>query len=119
MYSEIVMDHFQNPRNVGKPGEFNARGVSGNPDAGPFMVLYLDIEGEGIRGAAFQTYGCGPAIAAGSLLTEMVKGRSVAEARSITSHVLLDRLGGLPLGKTHCADLAVSALRDALGQVGP
>jgi len=116
MYSPTVMDHFEHPRNGGKPPNFNTKGVAGNPSAGPYMVLYLDIRKDRIEGVGFQTYGCPSAIAAGSLMTEMIKGKSRMEAAAIDSPGLIESLGGLPLGKRHCADLAVSALRDALGQ---
>lgn len=118
MYSEIVLDHFGNPRNAGVPPRFNAKGVAGNPDAGPFLVLYLDIREARIAAAGFQTYGCGAAIAAGSLLTELVLGRTVAEAARLDAAELQRRLGGLPLGKEHCAAIAITALADALKEAG-
>ena len=113
-YSEIVLDHFGNPRNVGKPARFNARGTAGRPDAGPFMVLYLDIEGGVIQAAGFQTYGCPAAIAAGSLLTELVKGRTLEDVGRLDGATLIASLGGLPMGKEHCAQIAIGALSDAL-----
>jgi nitrogen fixation NifU-like protein len=118
MYSPTVMDHFGNPRNSGRPVRNNVTGVAGTPEAGPFMVLYLDVEGDYIREVGFQTYGCAPAIAAGSLLTEMIKGRGVEEASAINSKRLMEELGGLPLGKEHCAEIAISALADALRKAG-
>lgn len=117
MYSPIVLDHFGNPRNVGPLARYQARGVAGTPEAGPFMILYLDIQEGRIVNAAFQTYGCGPAIASGSMLTELIKGKSVDEARSLDSSALLHSLGGLPLGKEHCAAIAISALSDALRSI--
>ena len=116
MYSATLMDHFERPRNGGKPEVFNAKGVSGDPSAGPFMVLYLNVQGGRIAGVGFQTYGCGPAVAAGSLLTELVKGKSLLEASAITAPILTTGLGGLPLGKGHCADIAIDALNRALSE---
>lgn len=116
MYSKTVMDHFNNPRNAGRPQRFDARGVAGNPEGGPFMIMYLTLSegGTSIKEARFETYGCGPAIAAGSVLTEMVKGVPPFEAAAIGASSLLEALGGLPLGKRHCAELAIGALRRAV-----
>jgi nitrogen fixation NifU-like protein len=114
MYSTTLMDHFGNPRNAGVLKEYSVRGVSGDPNAGPFMVFYLDIRKRKIRDVSFQTYGCAAAIAAGSYLTELVKGKSLEEAAAIDAQTIKAGLGGLPLGKEHCASTAVSALRDAL-----
>jgi nitrogen fixation NifU-like protein len=114
MYSPTVEDHFQRPRNGGRPARHNAKGISGDPSAGPFMVLYLFVRHGRIEDAGFQTFGCGAAIAAGSVLTEMVKDRLVSEVDRLSAADLIDRLGGLPLGKRHCADIAVAALRKAL-----
>lgn len=114
MYSDTVMDHFRNPRNVGKPEGRAVKGEAGNPNAGVFMVLFLVLEGELIQEAGFQTYGCCPAIAAGSLLTEMVKGSLKQEVWKITPDMLRSRMGDLPLGKRSCADLAIEALHNAL-----
>lgn len=116
-YSPIVMDHFGNPRNIGKPPVYNASGTAGNPHGGLFLVVYLNVVEGMIQNAAFQTYGCAAAIAAGSLLTEMIKGKSVQEASRFEAPVLREKLGGLPLGKEQCADLAVSALKNALAQM--
>lgn len=118
MYSPIVMDHFGNPRNVGVLASFTHKGVSGNPNAGPFVVLYLDIEEGIIRNVSYQTYGCAAAIAAGSYLTELIRGRSVEESKGIEWVDIQRGLGGLPLGKEHCAQTAVSALRQALAPEG-
>lgn len=117
MYSETVMDHFGNPRNVGVLDPCTAKGVAGDPSAGPFMVLYLKVEGGLITSARFQTYGCAAAIAAGSYLTERLRGKLVDVARAVDAELLLEGLGGLPLGKRHCADIAITALRDALCRV--
>ena len=117
MYSATLMDHFGNPRNVGVLDRYTVRGVSGNPNAGPFMVLYLDIHRKRIRNVSYQTYGCAAAIAAGSYLTEIVKGKSLEEAAGVDAVAIKNGLGGLPLGKEHCASTAISALRHALDQV--
>jgi nitrogen fixation protein NifU and related proteins len=116
MYSPKVLDHFGNPRNGGKPARFTARGVAGDPSAGPYMTIYLDLADQRIAGIGFETYGCGAAIAAGSMLTELVKGKSVQEAATITPEILIAALEGLPLGKEHCAQIAIAALKDALGR---
>lgn len=117
MYSQTLMDHFGNPRNSGQLEKYSVRGVSGDPNSGPFMVLYLDVQKSRIRAVSFQTYGCAAAIAAGSLLTELVKGRTLDEASTLDAKSIKAGLGGIPLGKEHCADTAISALRNALSQV--
>jgi NifU-like protein involved in Fe-S cluster formation len=114
MYSPIIMDHFERPRNVGKLADCNAKGVAGDPSSGPFMVLYLRIQAGTIEKASFETYGCPPAIAAGSFLTELIKGQTIEEAAEITDSGLAELLGGVPLGKEHCPQTAISALKAAL-----
>jgi nitrogen fixation protein NifU and related proteins len=114
MYSSTVLDHFGNPRNIGRPNETTAIGLSGVPDAGPFMRIFLAIENSFILKSGFETYGCVASIAAGSVMTTWLVGKSVGEARSLTQKQLVDMLGGLPLGKEHCAGTAVSALASAL-----
>ena len=117
MYSPTVMEHFGNPRNVGKPsGEF-VTGLAGKIEEGPFMVLYIGVEDSRIARVGFQTYGCGPTIASGSLLTELIKGRRCDEALAITPEQLIEQLGGLPLGKRHCAEIAIAALANGLRAV--
>ncbi|MCE9584594.1 MAG: iron-sulfur cluster assembly scaffold protein [Planctomycetes bacterium] len=114
MYSSTVLDHFGNPRNVGRPAGANAVGISGDPSAGPFMRVFLvTVEGR-IQRAGFETYGCVASIAAGSVLTEWLAGKSLIEARSMTAELLEKMLGGLPLGKNHCAATAVRALKLAV-----
>lgn len=117
MYSDTVLDHFGNPRNIGRPMRVDARGVAGNPESGPFTVLYIGLEGRTIAHVGFETYGCAASIAAGSLLTELLKGRSIEDVESIDATVILEKLGGLPLGKRQCADLAITAFRDALAKL--
>lgn len=114
MYSPTVRDHFERPRNVGQMADHNAKGVAGDPSSGPFMVMYLKIQGGTIEKASFETFGCPPAIAAGSYLTVLVTGRTIESAASITEASLTHLLGGVPLGKEHCPQAAVSSLRAAL-----
>lgn len=116
MYSETVLDHFNNPRNAEGPGDSDAVGRAGTPGQGNYMVISLREEGGRIAEARFQTYGCPAAIACGSWLTERVTGMSADDAKEITPDAITEGLGGLPLGKEHCAKLASDALRDALNQ---
>jgi nitrogen fixation NifU-like protein len=113
-YSEIVRDHFFRPRNAYRMEDADAIGVAGQPGNGPFMVLYLKVEVDRIAKASFQTYGCGPAIAAGSLLSERLSGLSLREARAWRAEKIQTELGGLPPEKRHCAELAANALDGAL-----
>jgi nitrogen fixation NifU-like protein len=113
-YNESVRDHFFNPRNAGSLEGANRTGTAGNPGGGPFVKLFFRLDGDTIAEISFQTYGCAAAIASCSKLSEMVKGKTVAEALTVTSESLLEALGGLPLGKRHCPTLAVAALRKAL-----
>jgi len=114
MYSATLMEHFTNPRNVGPMDEPDVVGQAGAPGQGPFMVLHLATDDDHIVDAKFQTYGCGPAIAAGSLLTELIMSRSCAECARLSAGDIVDGLGGMPEEKMHCAQLAVDALRNAL-----
>jgi NifU-like protein involved in Fe-S cluster formation len=112
-----MLDHFNSPRNSGTLTAPTAEGRQGSPGQGNYMVIQLRLAGERIVEAAFQTYGCPGAIACGSAVTELVKGRTVEEARQIGRADVDSFLGGLPLGKGHCADLAAGALQDALAKV--
>ncbi len=114
MYSKIVSDHFMNPRNVGALDAPDAVGQVGSPGAGEFVVLHLRLQGDVIAEARFRTIGCGPAIAACSLLTEWATGKTREEALTLTAEQLTGLLGGLPADKGFCAGLAVEALRNAL-----
>jgi NifU-like protein involved in Fe-S cluster formation len=116
--SETIQDHFLNPRNAGVLENADGVGTEGSPGAGNFMVIAVRLRAGVIEEAKFQTYGCAGAIAAGSCLTEWITGRTVVEAAAITAAELNARLGGLPLGKEHCASLAVAALRRALKDAG-
>ena len=113
-YSEKVMEHFRNPRNVGEIENPDGVGKVGNPVCGDVMKLYLKIEDGRIIDARFKTFGCGVAIAASSVTTELVIGKSIDEALGVTNEAVAEALGGLPPGKQHCSVLAEEALRAAL-----
>ena len=113
-FSEKLMDHFSSPRNSGRLEGPDRVGESGTPNRGPFTRLELRIRDGIVVEARFQSHGCGPTIACGSALTELVIGRSLAEARALTPDNLVTALDGLPGDKLHCADTAIAALRDAL-----
>jgi len=113
-YSEKVMDHFTNPRNVGEISDASGIGTVGNPVCGDVMKMYLKIENETITNVKFKTFGCGAAVATSSMVTEMVKGKTITEALKITNKAVAEALGGLPAVKMHCSVLAEEALRSAL-----
>ena len=113
-YSEKVMDHFMNPRNVGEIESADGVGEVGNPACGDMMRLYLKIEEGRVRDAKFRTFGCGAAIASSSMLTEMIKGKTVDEARAITNQQVAEALDGLPAVKIHCSVMAEQAVKSAL-----
>ncbi|MDD5097807.1 MAG: Fe-S cluster assembly scaffold protein NifU [Candidatus Omnitrophica bacterium] len=113
-YSEKVMDHFTHPRNVGELANPSGVGTVGNPVCGDVMKMYLRIENEIIVDVKFKTFGCGAAVATSSMVTEMVKGKSIVEALAITNQAVAEALGGLPPVKMHCSVLAEEALRSAL-----
>lgn len=114
MYSEKVMDHFQNPRNVGAIKDANAVGEVGNAKCGDIMKIYMDIEDNIIKDVKFKTFGCGAAIATSSMATEMVKGKTIEEALALTNKAVMEALDGLPPEKVHCSVLAEEAIRDAI-----
>ncbi len=115
MYSEKVMDHFANPRNVGEIENANAVGQVGNAKCGDIMKIYMDIdENEVIKDVKFKTFGCGAAIATSSMATEMVKGKTVDEALKLTNKAVMEALDGLPPEKVHCSVLAEEAIRSAI-----
>ena len=118
LYSKEVMDHFMNPRNVGTIDKASGVGETGNPTCGDIMRIYLDIEEvngkEIIRDVKFQTFGCGAAVATSSMVTEMVKGKSLDEAEKISNAAVAAALGGLPPVKMHCSNLAANALHAAI-----
>jgi len=113
-YSEKVMDHFMNPRNVGEIPDASGVGTVGNPVCGDVMKMFLKIENDRIVDIKFKTFGCGAAVATSSMVTEMVKGKSITEALQITNKAVAEALGGLPAIKMHCSVLAEQALRSAL-----
>ncbi|OHB90094.1 MAG: Fe-S cluster assembly scaffold protein NifU [Planctomycetes bacterium RIFCSPHIGHO2_02_FULL_40_12] len=113
-YSEKVMDHFMNPRNMGEIKDADAVGTVGNPACGDVMRLYLKVEDEKILDAKFKTFGCGAAIATSSMATEMIKDKSVDEASRITNEAVAEALDGLPPNKMHCSVLAQEAIEAAI-----
>ncbi len=113
-YSETVMDHFMNPRNVGKIEDANGVGEVGNAKCGDIMKMYLKIEDGKIQDVKFNTFGCGAAIATSSIATEMIKGKTVEEALQLTNKAVMDALGGLPPVKVHCSVLAEEAVKAAI-----
>jgi nitrogen fixation NifU-like protein len=114
-YSEKVLDHFRNPRNVGTlEGEDVVAGEVGNPVCGDLMKVYLKVEDDKIADVKFQTFGCGSAIATSSMITEMVKGKTLDEALKVTRQDVADELDGLPPVKMHCSNLAADALHEAI-----
>ena len=112
-YSEKVMDHFQNPRNVGEI-EDAAVGTVGNAKCGDIMRMYLDIKDGIIQDAKFKTFGCGAAVATSSMATELVKGKTIEEALQVTNRAVMEALDGLPPVKVHCSLLAEEAIHAAL-----
>ena len=114
MYSDKVMDHFRNPRNVGYIEDADGIGKVGNPVCGDIMELTIKVEDDVITDARFRTFGCGAAIATSSIVTEMVKGKRVDEALTISNKAVVDALGGLPRVKVHCSVLAEQALKSAI-----
>jgi nitrogen fixation protein NifU and related proteins len=113
-YSAKVMDHFMNPRNVGEIDGADGVGEVGNPACGDMMRLYLKIEGGMVVDAKFRTFGCGAAIASSSMLTEMIKGKTIEEAQAISNQHVADALDGLPAVKIHCSVMAEQAVKSAL-----
>ncbi|MDR1564045.1 MAG: Fe-S cluster assembly scaffold protein NifU [Oscillospiraceae bacterium] len=113
-YSEKVMDHFANPRNVGEILDADGVGEVGNPQCGDIMKMYLKLDGERISDVKFKTFGCGAAIATSSMATEMVKGKTIEDALGLTNKAVMEALDGLPPVKVHCSVLAEQAIKSAL-----
>ncbi|MDR0897693.1 MAG: Fe-S cluster assembly scaffold protein NifU [Oscillospiraceae bacterium] len=114
MYSEQVMEHFENPRNVGEIENPSGVGTVGNAKCGDIMRMYLQVEDGIIKDVKFKTFGCGAAIATSSMATEMIKGKTIDEALALTNQAVADALGGLPPVKMHCSLLAEEAVKAAI-----
>ena len=114
LYSETVMDHFMNPRNVGEIENADGIGEVGNAKCGDIMKMYLKIADGRIEDVKFETFGCGSAIASSSMATEMIKGKTLDEALALTNKEVVDALGGLPVHKLHCSVLAEEAVKSAI-----
>jgi nitrogen fixation NifU-like protein len=113
-YSETVMDHFQNPRNVGEIIDADGTGEIGNPVCGDMMSFYIKVKDNIIEDVKFKTFGCGAAIAVSSMVSEMAKGKTLDEALQITNASVAKELGGLPANKMHCSNLGADALHKAI-----
>jgi nitrogen fixation NifU-like protein len=114
MYSDVVKDHFKNPRNVGEIENADGIGEVGNPVCGDMMTISIEVEDDTIKDIKFLTFGCGAAIAVSSMLTEMAKGKTLEEARKITNKDVAEALEGLPKNKLHCSNLGADALQIAI-----
>ena len=128
MYTDIVMDHFMHPRNVGEIPGADGVGSVGNPVCGDMMTFYIKVKEGRIADVKFKTFGCGAAIAVSSIVTEMALGKTLEEARNITKQQVTEQLGGLPPQKLHCSNLGTEALAEAVanyearvaaGEIGP
>jgi nitrogen fixation NifU-like protein len=113
-YSEKVMDHFMEPRNMGDIKDADAVGTVGNPACGDVMRLYIKVDGDKITEAKFKTFGCGAAIATSSMATEMIKDKTLEEAEKVTNEAVAEALDGLPPNKMHCSVLAQEAIEAAI-----
>ena len=113
-YSEKVMEHFRNPRNVGEILNADGTGTVGNPVCGDMMTIYIKVKDDRISDIKFKTFGCGAAVATSSMITELAKGKTLSEAAKITREDVAGSLGGLPPVKMHCSNLAADALREAI-----
>jgi nitrogen fixation NifU-like protein len=114
MYSEKVMDHFMNPRNVGEIKDADGIGEEGNPVCGDMMTFYIKVKDNRLEDVKFQTFGCGAAVAVSSMVSEMAKGKTLEEAVKITPSLVAQELEGLPKNKYHCSNLGAQALRKAI-----
>jgi nitrogen fixation NifU-like protein len=114
MYSDKVMDHFMNPRNVGDMEDADGIGEEGNPTCGDAMKIFIKVRDDRIVDAKFKTFGCGAAIAVSSMVTEMVKGKTIDEALSLSKEAVANELDGLPPQKMHCSNLGADALKKAI-----
>ena len=114
LYSDKVMEHFKNPRNMGELEDADAVGEVGNPTCGDLMYIYIKVKDDKINDISFQTFGCGAAIATSSMVTELAKGKTLDEAMDITREDVAESLDGLPPVKMHCSNLAADGLHDAI-----
>jgi nitrogen fixation NifU-like protein len=114
VYSDKVMEHFANPRNVGEIVDADGIGKVGNPQCGDVMWLYIKVKDNIITDIKFKTFGCGAAIATSSMITELARGKTIEEAKKISRSDVADELGGLPAVKMHCSNLAADALKEAI-----
>ena len=114
VYSEKVMDHFMNPRNVGEIPDADGVGTVGNPVCGDMMAFYIRVKNGHLSDVKFKTFGCGAAIAVSSIVTEMAKGMSLGEAKKLTRNKVAEELDGLPPNKMHCSNLGAEALQKAI-----
>ena len=114
MYSEKVMEHFRNPRNVGEIENADGIGEVGNPVCGDMMTFYIKVDDNRLTDVKFKTFGCGAAIAVSSMVSEMAKGKTIEEALKITNQMVAQELGGLPQNKLHCSNLGADALHKAI-----
>ncbi len=114
VYSEKVMEHFMNPRNVGEIENPDGIGEEGNPVCGDMMTFYIKVKDNYLEDVKFKTFGCGAAIAVSSMVSEMAKGKTLAEAKKITPQIVADKLEGLPKNKFHCSNLGAQALNKAI-----
>jgi len=114
VYSEKVMDHFMNPRNVGEIENPDGIGEMGNPICGDMMTFYIKVKDDRIDDVKFKTFGCGAAIAVSSMVSEMAKGKTLDEVMKLTPKLVADELGGLPKAKIHCSNLGAQALQKAI-----
>jgi len=114
MYTDLVMEHFSNPRNVGEVPDADGVGDYGSPVCGDYMHITIKVVDDTIEDVKFKTFGCAAAIASSSMMTEMVRGKTIAEAAAVSDQMVADALGGLPSQKMHCSNLAADALRLAI-----
>ena len=114
LYSKEVMDHFENPRNIGKMADADGIGEVGNAKCGDIMKMYIKVENDIIVDVKFNTFGCGSAIATSSMATEMIKGKPISEALQLSNKAVVEALGGLPAAKVHCSVLAEEAVKAAI-----
>jgi nitrogen fixation protein NifU and related proteins len=113
-YSEKVMEHFMNPRNVGEIPDADGVGTVGNPVCGDMMAFYIKVDGDKLADIKFKTFGCGAAIAVSSMVSEMARGMTIEQAKELTNAAVAEELGGLPPNKMHCSNLGADALHAAI-----